>query len=373
MKTLNRYIFKDWLKNFAMSFAMINALFLIGNLVKIQMNPLNLVIVFPNILVSMLGYSLPMGVLTATVSTVTRAKFQGELVTMAASGIKLGKVFFPLYGAGIVMTVLGFVSYEWLQPVSHKSMVRHLARMKSELIEQELNRPQVRYRTQFTHPKTGKEMSLVLNLSNYDGKRTAVVQNFEKGRLVQELFAEDAAIEVNREKKRIYLDLKRVRFFNYKESDAEDEAGRIWMKGTPFFYNDSFGRDVLNFPYEVSGGDPNHPRYMALSDMWERIRGGIGDVQKISFIFHEKVALIFTPLVFLLISLPVGMIGHHSSRLGGLLLGLGVALCVYYPLLIIGRNIAENYDKSPALLMQLPNVLLLSVGAWAAFTADRRV
>ena len=99
-----------------------------------------------------------------------------------------------------------------------------------------------------------------------------------------------------------------------------------------------------------------------LSDEINRLgKEGIKGTYSLSAEIHNKIAMAFSPLVFLLIGIPLGVTTRRGDRSMSFGIGLAV-ITVYWVLLIGGRALAQKGLAPPFLSMQFSNLALALLG-----------
>jgi lipopolysaccharide export system permease protein len=78
---------------------------------------------------------------------------------------------------------------------------------------------------------------------------------------------------------------------------------------------------------------------------------------------HKRIVIAFAPLVLVLVGVPLGLQSQRSGKGSGFSLALLVFL-VYYVLLSLAGNIAENGILPAAVILWLPNFCFLVGGSW---------
>ena len=78
--------------------------------------------------------------------------------------------------------------------------------------------------------------------------------------------------------------------------------------------------------------------------------------------YWRRIALGLSPLAFTLIGVPLGLLSARGSRWTAVVIALGIALPVYYPLFLLGENLAKSGTLPIALALNLPNVALGATG-----------
>ena len=80
--------------------------------------------------------------------------------------------------------------------------------------------------------------------------------------------------------------------------------------------------------------------------------------------FWRRFALGLAPLSFACVGVALGLAGGKGSRMAAFLTAVLVALPVYYPLLLLGANIARDGLLPAGLAMNLCNLVLAAGGLW---------
>ncbi len=87
--------------------------------------------------------------------------------------------------------------------------------------------------------------------------------------------------------------------------------------------------------------------------------------------YWRRIAMGFAPLFFGLLGAPLGLFSARGSRASAFLMGLVVALPVYYPLLRLGENLAIGGVLPAPIAMMLGNALLAVAGGWLVWRIVR--
>jgi lipopolysaccharide export system permease protein len=113
---------------------------------------------------------------------------------------------------------------------------------------------------------------------------------------------------------------------------------------------------------------------MTFQQIIERILDpSLGEAQRQNLIRYlsEQTALAFMPLVFALISAPLGIIPHKARRMYGFAV-CGGLLLAYYSLLILGETLAKKGVLNPPLAMWIPNFFLGAIGFFYMIQAEKK-
>lgn len=289
-----------------------------------------------------------MSALISTITTLSRARHLREPVTLAASGIRLQQISTPFIFIGVLLSLLTFTSFEWLQPISEAYKRDYLSNIGANILESELNKEQSSFKLQDD----------TLYFFQKESGKAAVVQRRKDGKIESELFAENAEILINRKDKKLELQLDKVTLLNYQNKNPR--FIKLYNLKHHFEYPEHFSKQVSL-------------RHIPLSKMYQQLQTGEGNITKLRSYFYEKISLILSPLLLIFAAFPLGFLGRSTNRITGFLLGLMLVFLIYYPLLLIGKKMAQAGQQPAWLLLQLPNIVLLFIGTIGFTSLNRKV
>lgn len=353
MKTIHRYLLRNWLWDFTLAFSIISLLFLIGNLVQVDSNIGLILPIIPTLLPGLLGYTLPMASLTATISTLAKLRSEGEMTTLASGGVSFTQILRPFVLAGLVLAILTLVSFEWIQPPAERYRRSYLGNLGAKVLKMELAKKQC---------EIPMGDSTLFFFQNDVGARSALIQERSGGRIVKEMLADSVEYSIDEKARTISLNMRNMNAMYYA-ADGTFES----------FFCPQFGPFVRDYketrPYSES------PRFMPLSTLWRRMDGpgGKKELLEMKACFHEKLGLMLSPLVLGMAAFPLAFLGQRSSRLQGFVLAMALIFVLYYPLLNATKKLAMNGLEPQWLLLQLPNLAVLAIALIGLMVPDRRV
>lgn len=343
MKTYLNYITRLWVANFLLTFIIIDIILLIGNIVKYgSKNGFSTILpMLPFFIPAMLIYSLPISGLVATIMTIAKTRRTKEPVTLAASGISMLQLLPPFITLGLFLSILTGVCFQWLQPMAEGWKRNFLGNIGANLIEDEIKKKNAEI-------KIGNYT--LYTFENKLGSKSMILQKRKNGSITDEIFADEANIIVNREQKTIDLQVNKIKVIDY--NDDKSITGSMTMefhKPIPIPYQEKYS---LNKRY----------RQMALTEMWELMKDpSFQDMKRCTAYFYEKLSVLLSPLLLVLVAFPLGFVGSPDSRASGFIVGLGMIFLCYYPLLIIGKKmgLSDSMIIPIWLCLQLPNIFLI--------------
>lgn len=129
----------------------------------------------------------------------------------------------------------------------------------------------------------------------------------------------------------------------------------------------------LNIANQLNQGSIKNKkrREQTAHELWvdQKVEPNIKERLKIQTRLYELIALPFTPLLFTLIGIPLGIQSNRSGKGGGAAMALLLAIA-YYFMLSVAQTISENGTIHPAIAMMIPNILCLIGGLTLFISAN---
>jgi len=131
-------------------------------------------------------------------------------------------------------------------------------------------------------------------------------------------------------------------------------------------------------PDKFAGGSSKFARTfreMTLSELYEqeellRQTNDYESRNEVAVEIHKKFAIPFACIVFGILGLPLGITNRRGGKSSGFSLSIAI-IVVYYILMSNGEHAATSGKLSPWLGMWGPNIVLLSLGIWLTYRANR--
>ncbi|MFN2363205.1 MAG: LptF/LptG family permease [Halarsenatibacteraceae bacterium] len=345
---IDKYIFKEMARPYIAGVMVIgivmlsNFLYEVAELIIVQEVPVNevlrlLLYQLPEIFVQ----SFPMAVLFAVMSGLGRLTRENEFAALRMGGYSLYRLAVPLIVFGVLISIFTFVINEQVVPWTN-----HQARniIRSSMLQDVM--PEVRENVFFEGP----------------GGRVFYVQGYDEEDLV----------------------LSHIVIFDQEESDdfpeviTADEGqvmGSNWQLQSGHVHSyDSNGRLEMAAGFEQMTIEleddmekflarQRTPAEMSRAELRREIqlfqRSGI-DVRRLLVDYHMKLALPLTPLIFVLIGMPLSL-GNRESRALSLALTV-IIIFLYYLLVSFSRSLGRNGVMSPLVAAWLPNGFFAIIG-----------
>ncbi len=364
MRILRIYLLKELLQPTGMALVLFTFVLLVGNLVQLAHLLVNkgipVIAVFqmfsllvPNLLI----YTVPMAALTGTLLSFGKLSSDREILAMRASGVSLLSLAAPILTAGVILSVSLLIINDQIVPWTHYAT--------RQLLEEIGIRNPTAFLESGTFIKEFKPY--ILFVYRVDKNKLYKVRIYEpqEGHPTRTILAESGEfIPIPTER------LVQLKLFHgiADEPDPKDPSK---------FYKLQFASYTMNLNLR-EGRDPKtlarKPKDMSL-DMLRREESNLEsegiDSTPLKIEGYNRTAMAFSPLVFILVGLPLGITTRRGQRSVGL--GLSVLIFVgYYDLLVLGQAFAQKGWMDPAIALWSGNIFFFLLGSGLLWMASRR-
>ncbi|HEY9174155.1 MAG TPA: LptF/LptG family permease [Verrucomicrobiae bacterium] len=361
MKTLHRYLLRQVLASLLMTVVIFTFVLLVGNVVKevlvLLVNRqagLATVLEAIGLLIPyVVGFALPMGMLTATLLVFGRFSADQELTAARASGLSLVSLVTPILLLSLGLCGLCAYSNLHLAPRSRTAYKELLFRVGVQMASALL--PEGRSVKDFKgyvfyvgHNRNGELRDVIVYKLDPEGRAELRIRA-PRGR-----FTEDAT------QQRITLELFDTR--------AAAHFGGDWI---PAFSGDWTQQLDLTRPEERALKPKiNLMTFRELEAERQDWEAKGMDPTPVLVQIHARTAFSFACFGFTLVGIPLGIRVHRRETNIGIALALGL-VAVYYSFLLLGQALATRPEFAPHLIVWLPNFLFQIVGAVLLWRVNR--
>ena len=363
MRTLHLYLTRETLATLLMTVLVFTFVLLLGNLFKEIATLMVSGKVAPGFLLKAIGllipyvlvYSLPMGMLTATLLVLGRFSADHELTAARAGGISLLSLSAPVLAIGVLMSALsGWMNLQ-IAPqcrVAYKTMLFEYGLKNTAALLTEKGFTDFPDHRVYVDSINGGTLHDVV-----------IYQRDDADNLKRRMHAEKASLELDAETKQVMLRLHDVDGFELIDG-----------KERTFVY-DKFGPVVLGKKPEESRQRPPKLKELDFGQLRERItelkQHGIDPTPE-QVQLHQKVALSFACIGFTLIGIPLAIRTHRRETNIGIAMAL-VLVTTYYGLIVLGQALEGHPGLLPHLWMWLPNFLFQGIGCVLLWKMNRGI
>ena len=363
MRTLHLYLTRETLATLLVTVLVFTFVLLLGNLFKEiaallasgQLTPSFLLRAIGLLIPYVLVYSMPVGILTATLLVFGRFSADHELTAARAGGVSLLSLSAPVLAIGVLLSALcGWMNLH----VAPQSRLAYKTMLFKYGLE---NAAALLTEKGFTDFPSHR-----VYIGSIDGSKlreVVIYQNDEAGNLRRRMHAEEAQIELNAETEQMQITLRSVDGFEF---DNGKERTFVYSK---------YGPMVLGKKAEKLKQRP--PKLKELS--FAQLRGLVAELKEqgidstpVQVQLHQKMALSFACIGFTLIGIPLAIRAHRRETNFGIAMAL-VLVTAYYGLIVLAQSLDGHPALLPHLWMWLPNFLFQGIGCVLLWKMNRGI
>jgi len=364
VRILRTYILKELLQPTCMALVLFTFVLVVGNLVKLTdllinkgVSTLSIFQMFGLLIPSLLSYTLPMAVLTGTLLAFGKLSSDREILAMKASGISFYAISAPVLLVGLLISIglipINTHAVPWSHYATRQLLVDIGVRNPAAFLEGGTFIKEFKPYILFIYQVDGNKLSKIRIYEPKEGfpTRTIVAQRGE-------------FIPVPKEQ-RVLLKLY--------DGAADEPDPNNPMK----FYKLQFQTYTLNM-LVGEGTDPKtlgrKPKDMDMAqlraEMQKLSSEGIDPIP-LRVELHRRFSMAFSPLVFILTGLPLGITTRRAQRSVGF--GLSVVIFVgYYLFLVLGQTLAEKGILPAAPAVWIGNAVFFVIGSFLLWRTARQ-
>ncbi len=293
-------------------------------------------------------FVIPMSVMIATLVTFRKLSSDNELTALRASGVSLSKITEPLFVLVFVFCLISLLLNDRLASTTHYSYRLLLTKIGIENPAAALE--------EGTFIKKFKNFVIFIYEIDKNKLKGIRIYQPQEGRPVRTIIAQKGELVSIPEQGIIKLKLI------HGTSDEPDPKDPSKLYKLNFKTYDL----PLNLSDIKESDKPGKkPKDMTMRELAAEIdrlgKDGIKATYALSAEIHNKIAMSFSSLVFLVIGIPLGIISRRSDKSMSYALALIVAT-LYWSLLIAGKALAQKGIASPLICLEFGNVLVGAIG-----------
>ncbi|MCM8812414.1 MAG: LptF/LptG family permease [Candidatus Omnitrophica bacterium] len=350
MKTLKTAISNEWFLIFLLSLLTISFILIVGNVVKLielviakGVNFADVGKLFLFLIPSLFIFSLPVAVLAATVLTFGRMGYDNEITALRASGCSLYRILGYFIIFGLFFSALSLWCNDTIIPYAHYETRKIL---KSIGIKNPAS-----FLEERTFIKAFQEHILFIYRIKQDKLEHVKIYQPHSTRPTRTITAESGEFIPLPEKNAIKLILR---------NGMADEPS---IDGPTMFYQLKFKTYYITLQLGDADGDRQPDKKIADMSFAELNREILSlqsmgiDSLPLQVGLHRKLSLSASPLLFILIGLPLGINVRRRERSLGFAISLAICL-LYYLVMALGESLALRGILDPFSGGWLPSIIL---------------
>ena len=312
--------------------------------------------IFAHLLPAFLVIALPISVLIATIIAFSRLTADNEITALKASGMNLFRLSRPVHLLTLgVFTLTLFLSV-WAQPWINQS----LKSLAQEVIQQEfsLGMQTGVFNKPFSHmmiyidemPEPGHLKGIII----YDSRESSqpVLTVAEEGLILDDPASDLIGFRLLRgSQHREDVESDRYQWINFDRYEFKINLAAAIPRGTELPGGSSRIRDLK--------------KRLAKSETLTQT--DLSALQE----HYQTTAFPFSSLIFGLIGIPLGLVMKRGGQMGGLALGISIAL-LYYILMIVADFLASSGRLHPIISAWFPNAVTGMLALGLIFNLNRK-
>lgn len=358
MKILRTYIIAEFLAPLFLTLGVLSfVMVMVGNLKRVADLVINkgvdifsvgklILLMTPYIIT----YALPISVLLAVIISFGRLAGDNEIIAIRASGVSLKRIIMPVLLIGVILSLTLVIFNDRASSYAHfiyrKTLVDIGIRNPTAAFEEGVFIDSFEKYILFIY-RVDQKNNTLHNIRIYEPQKD--------NRPTRTIVAKSGEFITNPQTNTVKLKLVNG---TSDEPDPENPTSFYKLNFKTYFMN-------LNLAgandKKVVEKKPKEMNFLELRSRIAQLRTEGINAGPLITELHEKLALAFSCLVFILVGAPLGIRTRRREKS----LNIGIALIViivYYPLLIGAKALGMEGHLDPALAMWIPNILVGSIG-----------
>jgi lipopolysaccharide export system permease protein len=297
-----------------------------------------------------LTFIIPMSVLIATLLVFGKLSFDNEIMAIRASGISIFQIAKPLFIAVTILCLFSLILSDKIASVSHYTYRRILTQIGIETPAAALE--------EGVFIKRFKNFVIFIYEIDRNKLKGIRIYQPQEGKPTRTIIAQKGELISIPEKGIIKLRL----FHGTSDEPDPKDLAKLYKLNFKTYDLPLNVSDIKKESEEELGKKPKDMTIQELQSEIDRLGlDGIKATYPLSAEIHNKIALSFSSLAFLLVGIPLGIVTRRSEK--SISFGLGLALMtLYWILLIGGKTLAQKGGVPPFVALQFSNFLVGGFG-----------
>ena len=292
-------------------------------------------------------FTIPMGILLATILTFNKLSTGSELTIMRACGISLTRLAVPVLAFSFSLAILSFFINEFVVPAANLKAQNMLMQAIAEK-----NLPDGKSNFSFQELDKNKQIKRLFYINNYEHRKM-------EGVTVLDLSNPDV------------IQVIQAKYGTANPSSwGFDEAAMYTISASGKVMNTAVFKNMnLNKTFDFSEMKDDHKaQQLNFFDLAGYIKAKDKEIQPkqsslLKIMLYEKIALPITSFLIVLIGIPLAISPPRARVNRGLLFSILVIFC-YYLIRAVSSSFGEAQILDPFIAAWLPNIIVLTLGSF---------
>jgi LPS export ABC transporter permease LptF len=309
-------------------------------------------------------FTVPWGFLTAVLLVFGRMSADNEMIALRACGTSLLRVCLPVLGVAVLLSAFTFWINTTVAPQALDAMRNSIATIarsnpQSLFVADEVI-DEFAGRKIFIGGKDGNKLTDVTLIEEASGAQPARI-----------ILASEGEIDVDDEGGELLLTLRDARF-EQRDEKAPDDLGKIR-------HGISVGEATVSIRLLdlVNNYWLSKPlRAYTLTELWDYLPEAEAQddpelVSRIKVEMSKRLSLSLACIAFAIVAMPLGVTAQRKETSVGFAISLALAFG-YFFFVVLAEMLRDNVAVHPYLLLWVPNILFIGIGAWLLKRLDYR-
>ncbi len=388
MGILQRYVFKELLRVFALSLVALTAIFVLVGVVNEAnhqgLSPLQTLAIVPFVIPTWLPFSIPATLLLSVTIVYGRMAAENEITATKAAGVNVLHLILPALVLGVGLSVLTLVLHDRVIPRANLRMKKELVKNVEDMVYATLRRERM---------LKNSGMPYEIYVKRVDGKKlidAVFKRKGSDGDYDQIVYAEETQLEFDVKRKQVIVHMSEAVVVDKGGATVETRKKKTF----PFALENVAAikpsiREMTHEEIEqrkrdlvasvekncgvwafqslgmVSKGELDQIQWKDLDRLSNQSKGIQHDVWRLELEPHLRRAISFGCLAFVLLGCPVAIWFQRGDYLSAFFSCFVPIMVLYYPLVMFGVNLSKEGIAHPIVLWS--GNALLAVLAILAF------
>lgn len=292
-------------------------------------------------------FTIPMGILLATILTFNKLSINSELTIMRACGISLTRLALPVLIFSFSLAVFSFIVNEFIVPAANMKAKN----LMMEALAQK-NLPDGKSNFSFQELDENKQIKRLFYINNYEHKKLegVTVLDLSKPDVIQVVQSKYGSTNPS--------------YWGFDEGAIYTISSSGKVMNTAVFNNLKLYNNL-----NLSEMQNDHKaRELNFFDLAKYIKTKAKDIEPqqvalLKVMLYEKIALPITSFLIVIIGIPLAISPPRAKVNRGLLFSIIVIFC-YYIIRAVSSSLGEAQILEPFIAAWLPNFIVLSLGTF---------
>ncbi len=358
MKLIDRYIGKSILVTASFAVAVLSLVLVLGNIFKQLLDllvnhdvPIEYILSFIGyILPFSLTFTIPWGFLTAVLLVFGKLSAENELIALRTAGLSIGRICVSLAVLAAISTVVCL----W---INTSVAPRAQQKMKAALFNIATSNPLAMFGSDEVIDEFPGKKIYVEKKEGTTLRNILMYELNQKGEPVTVVHAREGMLRTDiEEKQQVLLELRDAR---YEQRDTDDPGDLMKIR-------QGITMERIELPISLRELYEKNKRrrglsQMTVSELLEKKKSG--EPSSATVEINKRFSFSMASLAFALVGVPLAITAHRKETSIGFFFSLIVAF-VYFLFILFADAVRDNPKLHPELLIWLPNVIFIALGAF---------